>query len=92
MEDPFKKPEGALEQMVQKATDIIKNGKFVVKGFGPDEGKFFVGKSAKLFENGMMTIEYSKFIKDKIPESLNVTYVFVGDFLEWQKLKILTDL
>ena len=80
------------EEMMDKAADIIRSGKFVVKGFGPDEGQLFVGKDANLLKNGMITVKYSKTEKDNTPGTTNVNFVSTEEFLEWQKLKILMNL
>ncbi len=95
MENPtekFEKTKETREVLIKKVTDIIRSGKYVVKGFGPDKGQVFMGKEAKILENGMISVVYTKNEKNNTPGTINTTFPSIEEFLDWQKLNVLIDL
>lgn len=92
-EKNFKKPvekgsgnKETREENVQRALEIINSGKFWVKGFGRDKGKFYVAEKAHLMDDGRINFEYIGAQKGRAPQQISSDSVSVEDFLRWQNL------
>ena len=68
----------------EKLNEIIKSGKVVVKGYGLDEGKFFLGTAHLSKESGRVTVEYFCHKSEKTPAKINAHFVSIEEFLSWQ--------